>query len=149
MLLVIIPSVAVAVVAFCVVRIADAVRSASTQAPGGSVRDGDIVSAIAVGVVAIVVLALALWLTVVVARSVLEPIRKLRAGALEVAEVRLPDDVRRVSENNGEGVPSDVEPIDVDSSDEIGEVGRAFNHMRSEMLRLTRPHYAAGSTPCS
>jgi signal transduction histidine kinase len=136
MLLVIIPSVAVAVVAFCVVRIADAVRSASTQAPGGSVRDGDIVSAIAVGVVAIVVLALALWLTVVVARSVLEPIRKLRAGALEVAEVRLPDDVRRVSENNGEGVPSDVEPIDVDSSDEIGEVGRAFNHMRSEMLRL-------------
>ena len=93
-------------------------------------------SAIAVSVVAIVVLALALWLTVVVARSVLMPIRKLRAGALELDEVRLPDETRRISENNGEGVPPDIEPIDVDSSDEIGEVGRAFNQMRTEMLRL-------------
>jgi signal transduction histidine kinase len=137
LLLVIIPSVAVAVVAFCIVRIGDATRSASAQAPGSSVRDRDILSAIAAGVVAIIVLALALWLTAVLVRSVVRPIRKLRAGAVEVAEVRLPDEIRRVSENNGEGgVPPDVEPIDVDSSDEIGEVGRAFNHMRSEMLRL-------------
>ena len=137
LLLVVIPSVAVAVVAFCVVRIADATRSASAQAPGSSVRDRDILSAIVFGVVAIIVLALAWWLTAVFVRSVVKPIRKLRAGALEVAEVRLPDEIRRVSENNGEGgVPSDTEPIDVDSSDEIGEVGRAFNHMRSEMLRL-------------
>jgi len=136
LLLVIIPAVAVAVVAFCVVRIADATRSASIHPSGSSVRERDILSAIAVSVVAIIVLALALWLTAVIARSVLKPIRKLRAGALEVAEVQLPDEIRRVSENNGEGVPSDVEPIDVDSSDEIGEVGRAFNHMRSEMLRL-------------
>jgi signal transduction histidine kinase len=136
LLLVIIPAVAVAVVAFCVVRIADATRSASIHPSGSSVRDRDIFSAIAVSVVAIIVLALALWLTAVIARSVLKPIRKLRAGALEVAEVQLPDEIRRVSENNGQGVPSDVEPIDVDSSDEIGEVGRAFNHMRSEMLRL-------------
>jgi signal transduction histidine kinase len=137
LLLVIVPSVAVAVVAFCVVRIADATRSASAQAPGSSVRDRDILTAIAVGVVAIVVLALALWLTAVLVKSVVKPIRKLQAGAVEVAEVRLPDEIRRVSESNGEAsVPSDIEPIDVDSADEIGEVGRAFNHMRSEMLRL-------------
>jgi signal transduction histidine kinase len=137
LLLVIIPSVAVAVVAFCAVRIADATQSASTHPSGSSVRDRAILSAVAVTVVAIVVLALALWLTAVAAGSVLKPIRKLRAGALELAEVRLPDEIRRVSENNGGSVPSaDVEPIDVDSSDEIGEVGRAFNHMRTEMLRL-------------
>jgi signal transduction histidine kinase len=136
LLLVIIPSVAVAVIAFCVVRIADAAQSASTHPSGSSVRDRAILSAIAVSVVAIVVLALALWLTVVMARSVLMPIRKLRAGALELDDVRLPDETRRISENNGQGVPPDIEPIDVDSSDEIGEVGRAFNHMRTEMLRL-------------
>ena len=137
LLLVIIPSVAVAVVAFCIVRIADATRTASAQPSGSSVRDRDILSAIVAGVVAIIVLALALWLTAVLVRSVVKPIRKLRAGALEVDEVRLPDEIRRVSENNGEGgVPPDTEPIDVDSSDEIGDVGRAFNHMRSEMLRL-------------
>ena len=141
LLLVIIPAVAVAVVAFCVVRIADATQSASTHPSGSSARDRAILSAIAVSVVAIVVLALALWLTVAAAGSVLKPIRKLRAGALELDEVRLPDEIRRVGGNsvggnNGQGVPSEVEPIDVDSSDEIGEVGRAFNHMRTEMLRL-------------
>ncbi len=137
LLLVIVPSVAVAVVAFCIVRIGDATRSASAQAPGSSARDKDILSAIAAGVVAIIIVALALWLTAVLVKSVVKPIRKLRTGAVELAEVRLPDEIRRVSENNGEsGVPSDTEPIDVDSSDEIGEVGRAFNHMRSEMLRL-------------
>jgi signal transduction histidine kinase len=136
LLLVIIPAIAVAVAAFCIVRIADAVQSASTHPSGTSARDRDILSAVAFTVVAVVVLALALWLTAVAARSILRPIRKLRAGALEVDEVRLPDEIRRVSENNGEGVPSGTEPIDVDSSDEIGEVGRAFNHMRTEMLRL-------------
>jgi signal transduction histidine kinase len=137
MLLVIIPSVAVAVVAFCVVRIADATHTASTHPSGSSLRDRAILSAVAFTVVAIVILALALWLAAVAAGSVLRPIRKLRAGALDLDEVRLPDEIRHISGNNGQGVPSsDVEPIDVDSSDEIGEVGRAFNHMRTEMLRL-------------
>jgi HAMP domain-containing protein len=75
-------------------------------------------------------------LTVVAAGSVLSPIRKLRAGALELDEVRLPDEIRRISENNGQAGPSDAEPIAVNSSDEIGDVGHAFNHMRTEMLRL-------------
>jgi signal transduction histidine kinase len=136
LLLVIVPAVAAAVVAFCIVRIADATQSASTHPSGSSVRDRAIVSAIAISVAAIVVLALALWLAVAAAGSVLRPIRKLRAGALELDEVRLPDEIRRVSENNGQGTPSDIEPIAVDSADEIGEVGRAFNHMRTEMLRL-------------
>jgi signal transduction histidine kinase len=136
LLLAIVPAVAVAVVAFCIVRIADATQTASTHPSGSSVRDRAILSAIAISVVAVVVLALALWLTVAAAGSVLRPIRTLRAGALELDEVRLPDEIRRVSENNSQATPSDIEPIAVDSSDEIGEVGRAFNHMRTEMLRL-------------
>ena len=108
-------------------------------------------SAFVLGVVVIVVLALAFWSTIVAARSVLRPLHRLQAGALEVAGIRLPDAVRRIRENNGEGVPSDVEPIDVDSSDEIGEIARAFDQMRREMLRLAanEVHSAASSTPCS
>jgi signal transduction histidine kinase len=135
-LLVIIPAVAVAVVAFCVVRMADAAQRTSIHSATSSVRDRAILLAIVAGLVAVIVLVLALWLTMVVARSVVRPIRKLQAGAREVAEVRVPDAIRRISENNGEGVPPEIEPIDVDSADEIGEVARAFNQMRGEMLRL-------------
>ncbi len=41
-----------------------------------------------------------------------------------------------MSETDGEGVSLDVEPIDVDSSDEIGEVARAFDQVHREALRL-------------
>ncbi len=136
LLLVIIPAVAVAVAAFCVVRIVHVLQSAPMHSPGSPARDRAILSATVAGVVAVIVLALAVWLTVIVASSVLQPVRKLRAGALEVAQGRLPDAVHRGSENNGEGAPSDVKPVDVDSSDEIGEVARAFNQMRTEMVRL-------------
>ena len=64
------------------------------------------------------------------------PLHRLRTGALEVAGERLPEAVRRMSETDGEGVPLDVEPIDVDSSDEIGEVARAFDQVHREALRL-------------
>ena len=136
LLLVIIPAVAGAAAAFCVVHIAGALQGAPIHSTVGSVRDGAIQSALAAGAVMIIVLALASWSTIVAARSVLEPLRRLRVGALEVAGARLPDAVRRISENNGAAGPSDVEPIDMDSSDEIGEIARAFDQIRTELLRL-------------
>ena len=81
-------------------------------------------------------LLLALLLTTVVGRSMVRPLRRLRSGALEVAGVRLPETVRRMSDSDGAGVPLEVEPIDVDSSDEIGEVARAFDQVHREALRL-------------
>lgn len=132
LLLVIIPAAAVTAVAFCVVRIADILRGAPNHSPSVSA----ILSALAIGVVVIIVLVLASWFTILVARSVLQPLHRLRVGALELSGVRLPDAIRRIRENNGEGGPSDMEPIDVDSSDEIGEVARAFDQMRREVLRL-------------
>jgi signal transduction histidine kinase len=53
-----------------------------------------------------------------------------------VAGVRLPETVRRMSESEGASAPLDVEPIDVDSTDEIGEVARAFDQVHREALRL-------------
>jgi signal transduction histidine kinase len=92
-------------------------------------------AAVAVGAAVLLVLALALFLTVVIGRSMVRPLRRLRAGALEVAGVRLPEMVRRMSEADGGG-SFEVAPIDVDSSDEIGEVARAFDQVHREALRL-------------
>ena len=89
-----------------------------------------------IGAAVLIVLLLALLLTTVVGRSMVRPLRRLRSGALEVAGVRLPETVRRMSDSDGAGVPLEVEPIDVDSSDEIGEVARAFDQVHREALRL-------------
>ena len=133
LLLVITPAVAVTVVAFCVVGLADILRGTPTHSPSVS----DSLFALAIGVVIVIVLVLAAWLTILVARSVLHPLNRLRAGAQEMSRVKLPDVVRRARENSAEGRPADLEPIDVDSSDEIGQVARAFDQMRREMLRLS------------
>jgi signal transduction histidine kinase len=106
------------------------------KARADSLRTQALISSGAVGLAVLLVLALALALTVVVGRSMVRPLRRLRAGALEVAGVRLPEMVRRMSETDGAGVPVEVEPIDVDSSDEIGEVARAFDQVHREALRL-------------
>jgi signal transduction histidine kinase len=92
--------------------------------------------AVETGIEVLAVLIVVLMITILVARSMVRPLRKLRTGALEVAGIRLPDTVRRMSETDGAGVPLEVEPIDVDSSDEIGEVARAFDQVHREALRL-------------
>jgi signal transduction histidine kinase len=101
-----------------------------------ALRRSAIVTATSVGVAVLIVLALALLLTTIVGRSMVRPLRRLRSGALEVAGIRLPETVRRMSDSDGAGVPLEVEPIDVDSADEIGEVARAFDQVHREALRL-------------
>ena len=105
-------------------------------ARASSLRNQAVTTAIITGVVILFVLALALFFTVVVARSMVRPLRRLRAGALEVAGMRLPETVRRMSEGEGAGAPLEVEPIEVDSTDEIGEVARAFDQVHREAVRL-------------
>jgi signal transduction histidine kinase len=146
LLLVIIPLAAAAIIALCVAYIID-VQHAARANPNGSVM-----SALAVGAV-IVVVALASWFTIAVARSVLQPLYRLRMGALELTGARLAAAVRSASQNsasqnsasqnsasqnhgNREGAPSDLKPIDVDASDEMGEIARAFDELRRELLRL-------------
>ncbi len=102
-----------------------------------SVRDDRATTSVFVdSAVVLIILAVALFFTAIVGRSMLQQLRKLRAGALEVADVQLPAEVRRISETGGEGVSLDVEPVDVHSPDEIGEVARAFDQVHREALRL-------------
>jgi signal transduction histidine kinase len=101
-----------------------------------SLRRTAIIDSIGIGAAIVLVLGLALILTTLVGRSMVRPLRRLRAGALEVAGLQLPETVRRMSESDGSGAPITVEPIDVDSTDEIGEVARAFDQVHREALRL-------------
>jgi hypothetical protein len=101
-----------------------------------ALRRTAIIDSIIIGAAVTIVLGLALVLTSLVGRSMVRPLRRLRAGALEIAGLQLPETVRRMSETDGSGTPLTVEPIDVDSADEIGEVARAFDQVHREALRL-------------
>jgi len=93
-------------------------------------------SAIITSVVTLLLLILVLLITTFVARSMIRPLRKLRADALEVAGSKLPDMVRRLSESEGGDESVEIEPIGVTSTDEIGEVARAFDQVHREAVRL-------------
>jgi signal transduction histidine kinase len=108
----------------------------SIIAQSGSLRDGATEAALVEGAGVLLLLVLALVLIALVGQSMIRPLRRLRAGALEIAGVRLPETVRLMAETDGEGVSLEVEPIDVHSADEIGEVARAFDQVHREALRL-------------
>ena len=114
--------------------LADDLTSATAQA--GTLRQGAQSSERLTGIVVLVLLLLVLVITIVMARSMILPLRRLRADALDVAGRRLPEMVRRLSESDGEGESLQLEPIGIDSTDEIGEVARAFDQVGSEAARL-------------
>ena len=136
LLLVVIPLAAAAVIALCVAYIINALHGPQANS------NGSVMSALAASVV-IIVVALASLFTIAVARSVLQPLYRLRLGAQELTGSRLADAVRRASQNgasqsngNLDGAPFGLRPVDVDAFDEIGEVARAFDELRRELLRL-------------
>jgi signal transduction histidine kinase len=86
--------------------------------------------------VTLLLLALVALVSTIVARSLIRPLRKLRADALDVAGRRLPEMVRRLSQSEGADEGVEIEPIGVTSTDEIGEVARAFDQVHREAVRL-------------
>jgi signal transduction histidine kinase len=111
--------------------LADNIASRASQLHSGAQQ-----SALITAVITAVVLLLVLLATVLVARSLVLPLRRLRAGALDVATVQLPERVKRLSESPDPAADLDVAPIPVLSSDEIGQVARAFDQVHSEAVRL-------------
>jgi signal transduction histidine kinase len=89
-----------------------------------------------ISIVTLVLLLLVLLISTIVARSLIRPLRKLRSDALDVAGHRLPEMVRRLSHSEGTDEGVDIEPIGVTSTDEIGEVARAFDQVHREAVRL-------------
>ena len=87
-------------------------------------------------IITVAVLLIVLVAALLVARSLVLPLRRLRAGALDIASVQLPERVRLLSENPESAATMDVAPINVTSQDEIGQVARAFDQVHSEAVRL-------------
>jgi signal transduction histidine kinase len=109
----------------------------SIIAQSRALQQGASRSAVLTGILVVALLIVVLLFTAVIARSLVRPLRRLRSGALNVAGVRLPEKVRLLSETGGSGEENfEVEPIDVVSTDEIGEVARAFDQVHREALRL-------------
>jgi signal transduction histidine kinase len=88
------------------------------------------------GGAALLALLLVLLITVLIARSMLGPLRRLKESALDIAETRLPAEVRELTDALDTGRSIQVRPIDVPSDDEIGQVARAFDQVHREAVRL-------------
>jgi signal transduction histidine kinase len=88
------------------------------------------------GIITLAVLLVVLLAALAVARSVVLPLRRLRAGALDIASVQLPERVRLLTESPEAAAPMVVAPINVADKDEIGEVARAFDRVHAEAVRL-------------
>ncbi|WP_158088701.1 sensor histidine kinase [Thermoactinospora rubra] len=101
----------------------------------GELSDAEQRNAIVSGAVILVLLLLVLLITVRVAGSLVRPLRRLRAEALEIAGRRLPETVQRLREG-GESAGVEVPSVGIDTRDEIGEVARAFDEVHREAVRL-------------
>src|SRR5262249_17967126 len=112
-------------------QIAQAIVARSESLKQGAQR-----SALLTGVVTGGVLLLVLIATLIVARSLVDPLRRLQTDALEIATVRLPARVAELSESAHPAASLHVEPISVHSTDEIGKVARAFDQVHREAVRL-------------
>ncbi|WP_171170141.1 nitrate- and nitrite sensing domain-containing protein [Streptomyces sp. I05A-00742] len=84
----------------------------------------------------IVALLIAFFVAGRIARSMSRSMRRLRGAAFEVAEQRLPALVDQLSRTEPGRIDTRVQPIPIDTKDEIGEVARAFDQVHREAVRL-------------
>ncbi len=117
-------------------RLAERQLATSIALQAQALHQGAMRSLLLTAGVAVAVLIFVLLATLIIARSMVRPLRQLKAGALEVAEVRLPGEVRELSMARGADQAVEVEPIGVHSTDEIGQVARAFDQVHEEAVRL-------------
>jgi signal transduction histidine kinase len=93
-------------------------------------------TALTYGVITVAVLLIVLLAALAVARSLVLPLRRLRAGALNIASVQLPERVKLLTESPDAAASMVVAPINVTYKDEIGDVARAFDQVHAEAVRL-------------
>jgi signal transduction histidine kinase len=107
-------------------QLAGNVSDAADRARADSLRDTALVLGSLLGALAIALL---------VVRSLVTPVRRLRAAALHAANEQLPETVRQVRE--GQEVDwRAVPPVPVQTEEEIGQLARAFDDMHRQAVRL-------------
>ncbi|MGW0758649.1 nitrate- and nitrite sensing domain-containing protein [Streptomyces sp. NPDC002814] len=92
--------------------------------------------AIISGALILLVLGVSLVGAFVVARSMIRSLRRLQETATKVAQDRLPELVKQLSESDPQDVDTSVESVGVHSRDEIGKVAAAFDDVHREAVRL-------------
>ncbi|GGW19777.1 sensor histidine kinase [Streptomyces capoamus] len=92
--------------------------------------------AIISGALILLVLGVSLVGAFVVARSMIRSLRRLQETATRVAQDRLPELVKQLSESDPQDVDTSVESVGVHSRDEIGQVASAFDDVHREAVRL-------------
>jgi signal transduction histidine kinase len=112
-------------------RLANAVTTRSESLRHQAMTTAVISAAVSTGVFLLVLLATAL-----VGRTLVNPLRRLQRDALEIATVRLPERVAAAATGTDGEATTAVEPIGVQSTDEIGRVARAFDQVHAEAVRL-------------
>ncbi|MFI7428569.1 nitrate- and nitrite sensing domain-containing protein [Micromonospora sp. NPDC049836] len=112
-------------------------------ADADDVRSDVIRQAVVESLLVLLTLIVAVTLAVVLARSLNESLRRLREGALAVANHDLPDAVGRLQNVNaiGDGGVDEIvqqvrDPIKLTNRDEIGQVAAAFNVVHREAVRV-------------
>ncbi|MER7914333.1 MULTISPECIES: nitrate- and nitrite sensing domain-containing protein [unclassified Streptomyces] len=88
------------------------------------------------GAIVVIALLAAFILAGMMARQMSRSMRTLRTAAFGIAEQRLPMLVDQLSRTEPGRVDTRVQPIPIDSQDEIGEVARAFDQVHREAVRL-------------
>ncbi|OEU85834.1 ATPase [Streptomyces abyssalis] len=86
--------------------------------------------------IVLVALLIAFFLAGMMARSMSRSMGNLRNAAFGIAEQRLPMLVDQLSRTDPGRVDTRVAPIPIESTDEIGEVARAFDQVHREAVRL-------------
>jgi signal transduction histidine kinase len=114
----------------------DAIELDAISSQASTLEQGALGSERLTAVTVLLLLLAVLAITILVARSMILPLRRLRADALDVAGHRLPEMVQRLSQEDNAGESVQIEPIGIDSTDEIGEVARAFDQVHGEAVRL-------------
>lgn len=96
----------------------------TTEARNNVLRDTSIV---------IGMLLAGLAIALVVARSLVVPVRRLRRDALQVAHIDLPQELEVVRSG---GATPEITPVDVHTTEEIGQLARAVDDIHAQALNL-------------
>ncbi|WP_079191408.1 nitrate- and nitrite sensing domain-containing protein [Streptomyces sp. CB00455] len=88
------------------------------------------------GALILLVLGVSLVGAFVMARSMIRSLRRLQDTATRVAQDRLPELVKQLSETDPQDVDTSVESVGLHTRDEIGQVAAAFDDVHREAVRL-------------
>ncbi|MFK0257133.1 nitrate- and nitrite sensing domain-containing protein [Streptomyces sp. NPDC090445] len=88
------------------------------------------------GALILLVLGVSLVGAFVMARSMIRSLRRLQDTATRVAQERLPELVKQLSESDPQDVDTSVESVGLHTRDEIGQVAAAFDDVHREAVRL-------------